>query len=232
MLGATILGEIDLSTVRGLESIEHHGPSTIGIDPIYRSKGKIPESFLRGAGVPENLITFMKSLTGRALNFYSCFISYSTKDQKFADRLHADLRAKGVRCWFAPHDIQAVARSMSRSMRPSASRQTTPDPFGGQHEQQMGEDGDRERSRQGGAARTADAVPRHVVPFDRIRSWKLPDADTGIDSAREIREYFIPDFSNWKDHDVYAKTFERLVRDLKASGAKAATPPTGEPTTA
>lgn len=40
------------------------------------------------------------------------------------------------------------------------------------------------------------------------------DADTGIDSAREIREYFIPDFSNWKDHDVYAKTFERLLRDM------------------
>ena len=29
------------------------------------------------------------------------------------------------------------------------------------------------------------------------------DADPGIDSAREIREYFIPDFSNWKDHDSY-----------------------------
>jgi len=26
------------------------------------------------------------------------------------------------------------------------------------------------------------------------------DADTGKDSAREIREYFIPDFSNWKNH--------------------------------
>ena len=56
--------------------------------------------------------------------------------------------------------------------------------------------------------------PISVVLFDRIRSWKLFDADTGIDSAREIREYFIPDFSNWKDHDVYAKTFERLLRDM------------------
>jgi hypothetical protein len=40
--------------------------------------------------------------------------------------------------------------------------------------------------------------------------------DRGIDSAREIREYFIPDFSNWKDHDAYQKAFERLLRDLKA----------------
>ncbi len=40
------------------------------------------------------------------MEFYSCFISYSTKDQEFADRLYADLQAKGVRCWFAPHDIR------------------------------------------------------------------------------------------------------------------------------
>lgn len=33
-------------------------------------------------------------------------ISYSTKDQEFADRLYADLQARGVRCWFATHDIR------------------------------------------------------------------------------------------------------------------------------
>jgi hypothetical protein len=59
--------------------------------------------------------------------------------------------------------------------------------------------------------------PITVVPFDRIKSWKLFDADTGIDSACEIREYFVPDFSTWKAHDSYTKAFERLVRDLKAS---------------
>ena len=46
-------------------------------------------------------------MVGRPIEFHSCFISYSTKDQEFAERLHADLQAKGVRCWFAPHDIKA-----------------------------------------------------------------------------------------------------------------------------
>ncbi len=45
-------------------------------------------------------------MVGRPIEFYSCFISYSTKDQEFAERLHADLQAKGVRCWFAPHDMK------------------------------------------------------------------------------------------------------------------------------
>jgi hypothetical protein len=59
--------------------------------------------------------------------------------------------------------------------------------------------------------------PIALVPFERIRDWKCFDGDTGIDSGREIREYFIPDFSNWKNHDSYSAALDRLVRDLKAN---------------
>jgi hypothetical protein len=58
--------------------------------------------------------------------------------------------------------------------------------------------------------------PISLVSFEKIRDWRAFDADTGKDSAREIREYFIPDFSNWKDHDSYQAAFQRLLRDLKA----------------
>jgi hypothetical protein len=58
--------------------------------------------------------------------------------------------------------------------------------------------------------------PISLAPFDAIRDWEAFDADTGKDSAREIREYFIPDFSRWKDHDSYRKAFDRLMRDLQA----------------
>jgi hypothetical protein len=96
---STVFGDNDLSAVMGLEAVSHDGPSTIGIDTIYRSKGNIPEAFLRGAGVPQDFITYMKSLVGKAIDFYSCFISYSSKDDDFAQRLYADLQAKNVRCW-------------------------------------------------------------------------------------------------------------------------------------
>ena len=33
----------------------------------------------------------MRSLVGKPIDFYSCFISYSTKDDDFAQRLYADL---------------------------------------------------------------------------------------------------------------------------------------------
>ena len=31
-------------------------------------------------------------------------------------------------------------------------------------------------------------------------------------------EYYVPDFSNWKDHDCYKKELEKLLRDLRAEG--------------
>jgi uncharacterized protein YjbI with pentapeptide repeats len=59
-VGDTTFSDTDLSEAKGLDSIIHGGPSTIGIDTIYKSRGKIPKSFLIGAGVPvypKNLIS-------------------------------------------------------------------------------------------------------------------------------------------------------------------------------
>jgi len=110
---STQLGANDLRTVKGLETVAHTGPSLIGIDTIYLSKGDIPEVFLRGAGVPESFIANMKALVAamEPIQFYSCFISYSSKDDDFAKRLYFDLQREGVRCWFAPEDLKIGAET-------------------------------------------------------------------------------------------------------------------------
>jgi hypothetical protein len=59
--------------------------------------------------------------------------------------------------------------------------------------------------------------PVRLVDFETLKNWECFDADTGKDSAREIREFFIPDFSEWKNHDAYQKAFQRLLKDLKAN---------------
>jgi hypothetical protein len=40
------------------------------------------------------------------------------------------------------------------------------------------------------------------------------------DLATEIQEYYISDFSHWKDHDAFEEAFSRLLRDLKADDLK------------
>jgi hypothetical protein len=59
--------------------------------------------------------------------------------------------------------------------------------------------------------------PITLVAVEEVKQWRLFDADRGVDSAREIREYFLPDLRNWgKDNRAYQAELERLIRDLKA----------------
>ena len=50
---SAIFSDVDLSTVSGLGEMFHEGPSTIGIDTIYKSHGQIPKVFLRGCGLAD-----------------------------------------------------------------------------------------------------------------------------------------------------------------------------------
>jgi uncharacterized protein YjbI with pentapeptide repeats len=49
----SILGDNDLSGAMGLDEVWHGGPSPIGTSTLERSKGKIPEKFLRGCGLSD-----------------------------------------------------------------------------------------------------------------------------------------------------------------------------------
>jgi hypothetical protein len=97
-LGATILGDIDLSSCKGLDSCQHRIPSTIDHRTLQRS-GPLPLAFLRGVGLPDTLIDYLPSLLNQPIQFYSCFISYSHQDAVFARRLHDQLQGRGIRLW-------------------------------------------------------------------------------------------------------------------------------------
>ena len=62
--------------------------------------------------------------------------------------------------------------------------------------------------------------PVRLVDFESLEAWECHD-DTGSDLATEVRQYFIPDFSNWKDHDAYKLAFDRLLRDLRTTDSEA-----------
>ncbi|MFZ0959623.1 MAG: toll/interleukin-1 receptor domain-containing protein [Terriglobia bacterium] len=205
----TVFGDNDLSTVKGLETVQHQGPSTIGIDTIFKSKGNIPEVFLRGAGVPEDFIVYMRSLVGKAIEFYSCFISYSSKDNAFAQRLHSDLQQKGVRCWFASEDLKIGDKFRMRidesirvydKVMVVLSDNSIRSPWV-EEEVEAALEKERKQSK--------------LVLFP----IRLDDAVMETDQAWAAslrRTRHIGDFRAWKDHDQYQKSFERLLHDLKA----------------
>jgi len=219
VMGWSTLGMVDLSNAKGLETVQHEAPSTIGVETIYLSKGKIPEVFLRGAGVPEEFITYMRSLVANPIEFYSCFISYSTKDQEFAERLHGDLQNKNVRCWFALHDVQGGKKLHAQIDEAIRVHEKVLLILSAESMKSEWVKTEIAKARKREVREKKQVLfPVRLVPFEAIRDWECFDADAGKDSAREIREYFIPDFSEWKEHDKYKKAFEKLLGDLKAGG--------------
>lgn len=203
----------------------HSYPSTIGIDTLYKSAGKIPEAFLRGCGVPEDFITFIPSHFGiqQAINFYSCFISYSHKDEDFAKRLYSRMRDAKLRVWYAPEEMkggQKLHEQIFNAIHLHDKLLLVLSEHSLQSEWVATEirrarKAEREENRR-------KLFPIRLVDFDAIQKWECFDADSGKDLGIELREYFIPDFSNWKDHDSFEKAFDRLLRDLKAEDKQTA----------
>jgi uncharacterized protein YjbI with pentapeptide repeats len=208
----TIFGNVNLSGVIGLETCRHLGPSTIDHRTLQRS-GQLPLPFLRGLGLPDNFIEYLPSLLKQAVQHYSCFISYSAKDQAFAERLHADLQNKGVRCWFAPHDmptgakiwdaIDEAIKLRDKLLLILSENSIESDWVEDEVQKAFAEERDR----------------KELVLFP----VRIDDAvmETPKPWARKLRDQRnVGDFRRWKDHDAYKQSFERVVRHLTVPPAK------------
>jgi len=209
-VGLTVFANVDLSVVKGLETLTHEVPSTIGIDTIYRSNGTIPDAFLKGAGVPDDMIGYIHSIA-EAVQFYSCFISYSSKDQEFAERLFADLQAKGVRCWFASEDMK-----IGDKLRPRIDESIR------MHDKLLliiSETAVKSQwiEQEVETALAKEREQNRTVLFPiRLDDYVMQIPIGWPALVRNTRH--IENFTKWKNHDSYHKAFDRLLRDLKAEG--------------
>jgi hypothetical protein len=219
-VGYTTFADCDLSEAKGLDFVTHHGPSTIGVDTIYKSKARISESFLRGCGVQENFLMYMRSLIGavEGIEFYSCFISHSSKDNEFARRLYGRMRDEHLRVWFAPEEmkggnllldqIEAAIRIYDKLLVVLSNASLRSNWVMTELRRA------RKAERYTGNRKL---FPVRLVDMDSLHSWGCVDPDTGEDLALEVRKYFIPDFSGWKNHDSFEKAFSRLLKDLRTA---------------
>ena len=180
---------------------------------------KVPEEFLRGCGVPEDFITYLPSLIGtmQPIQYQSCFISDRSQDDEFARRLHEKMRGEKLRVWFAPEHMQGGKKLIEQIDR---AIQVNDRLLLVLSEHSMNSEWVKTEIRRARRAELREQrqklFPIRLVSIDRIRDWSCFDADTGKDLAVELREYHIPDFSNWKNQDAFESAFADLLRDLRA----------------
>jgi hypothetical protein len=126
-LGGTVFADSNLSGALGLENLDHRGPSHISIDILVLSAGKIPDAFLRGCGFSDadleyarlsnphldqeaiaKILSRVQELRAtQGLQTAPLFISYSSSDTVFVDKLESRLNERGIRFWHDVHEENA-----------------------------------------------------------------------------------------------------------------------------
>lgn len=115
--------DVNLSAVEGLETVHHLGPTEVSTSTIRRSRGRIPDGFMRGCGFSDWLILAMKLHTPdlsdaaiadiqermidlrirQGIQATPMFISYCEADSEFVTSLEAVLAREGLRHWHDRH---------------------------------------------------------------------------------------------------------------------------------
>ena len=107
--GGTLFANCDLRSVIGLDSMMHGAPSTISLDTLARSGGRIPRLFLQGAGVAEPLIAAQDVLTSERRTYPTLLLIGSKDDSGLAEGLCQAMSEAHIPTWaLYPDDEDAL----------------------------------------------------------------------------------------------------------------------------
>lgn len=209
--GYTIFADVDLSAAKGLDTIRHDYRSRIDTHTLFRSSN-IPEKFLRGCGVNENLIVHLPSLRDEAIQFYSCFISYSHADKAFAQRLHDKLQGAGIRCWLDEHQlnpgdllhptIYGAIRVYDKVLL--CCSETALKSWWVEKEFHRA------------IRKEEDYKANVLVPLNLDGYLFTPACDGWV--ADEVKQRLAADFTHWKDHDAFEGAVKTVIKALRTDG--------------
>lgn len=199
----------NLETVKNLDECIFGGPCVFDHRTLAKSNN-LSTKFLRDCGLPDEIVNTIPVLQGNPIQFYSSFISHSSKDKEFVERLYSDLQAKGISCWYAPEDLK-----IGDKIRPTIEGAIKI------HDKLMivlSEDSINsqwvENEVEAALAREQEGNRTLIFPimldktiFDTDNSWAA--------TIRRTRN--IGDFTKWKDHDSYTNAFGKLLEALKKS---------------
>ena len=130
LVGGTVFADLDLRHVKGLDTVRHASPSTVGTDTLARSRGRLPEAFLRGCGLSplevmaarlhdtslskEAVAALHKEMDARRAQSrpqrHRLLISHSQQDDAFVEELRRLLVERDVYSWVGTHELKGTLR--------------------------------------------------------------------------------------------------------------------------
>jgi uncharacterized protein YjbI with pentapeptide repeats len=227
VVGNTSFDDLDLSAVKRLDAVDHRLPSTVGVDTLDKSRGQIPEAFLRGCGLSDweieaaklyqpdlshdkigDIVYRIHDLRAhQAIQINALFISYSRADGPFVDCLEKTLAQNGIRFWRDVHDAAAgrLEKQIDRAMRLNPTVLLVLSAASVQsdwveHEARLARELEKELGRD---------VLCPVALDDAWKTCRWPER-----LREQIMEYNVLDFSAWQDEEFFRRTAGKLIDGL------------------
>jgi hypothetical protein len=181
--------------------------------------------FLRGCGVPEDLITYLPSLLNKPIQFYSCFISYSHADKAFARRVHDTLQGRGIRCWLDEKQINIgdeFATEINQGIRLwdkilVCCSETSLKSYWVDRELSTALEKEEQLYKERGQKILT------ILPLD-LDGYLFTPACTGS-HVTEIRRRLAADFNDWENGNaIFEREIEKVIRALRTDGGKESPP--------
>jgi uncharacterized protein YjbI with pentapeptide repeats len=219
----TILADCpSLHLAAGLAEVEHLGPSALDLSTLRAGATRLPDAFLRGAGLGSAEIDALRALDARPSPHPSCLLSAVDADRDLADRLRADLRARGVSCWPFRADLGGgymVQVAFDQAMK----RHDRWVILCSEHSLRQPDVADQilaalEREQETGTQKLFPVRVDDFVLSDELRQTvdeKLAAGEWRVDWARPLRERPPLDFHDWTTASSYQAAFELLLNALE-----------------
>jgi uncharacterized protein YjbI with pentapeptide repeats len=211
-LSRTLLADVDVSRVKGLDEVHHFGPSEISMSTLIASNFQIDPRFLRNAGVSRGLIDDLRHGKRFADSYDTCFLSYSSKDREFAMQLYRALNDAGVRVFWDYFDVvpgealEAQIGEAIRELRRLVVVLSTAS---------MASDWVVREIQLGWVHRRESLLPIRLCPIEDVKEWTARQADFP-DLANLLP---IQDFSDWANPPSFEHALSLLLKGLGGSGA-------------
>jgi len=148
--------------------------------------------------------------------FYSCFISHSSQDKEFVEKLNEYLRLNGVHVWYAPEDLlpgDKIYDQIKKAIESFDKLLLVLSEDSIKSNWVIAEilNAKQKEEKEGNQV----LFPIAITSMDKIKSWQCFDSDSGKDVAKEVREYFIPDLSNWQNDEAFRVNAAKLLKGLQ-----------------